>query len=276
MQWVQSTDSADSREIIYWPENADFANFPKVRGGNPILFPFSARSFHQGEMGYWQDSSGVVRPMPMHGFSRDGSFKLTELNSAGFTAELVPTERDHAVYPFEYRFSVRYEFQADSFRVYFELHNLDSQPIGWSAGHHFYFMLPWNGATKRGDYGYRIPAAEAFRQSESGTLEPSNLVLADGHFDQPELPETIFTQLQASHAEISCAKSQQSIRIRILPDCEASSPWNAFVVWTESEKSPFYCVEPWMGPPNASEHGKGLHTVAAGCSARFGVEVAVT
>ena len=39
--------------------------------------------------------------------------------------------------------------------------------------------------------------------------------------------------------------------------------------------APFYCVEPWMGPPNAPEHKVGLHYVAPGETQRFSVQVHV-
>jgi galactose mutarotase-like enzyme len=48
-----------------------------------------------------------------------------------------------------------------------------------------------------------------------------------------------------------------------------------FVTWTESEASPFYCVEPWMGPANAPEHKRGLHLVPPGGTETFTVSVAV-
>ena len=48
-----------------------------------------------------------------------------------------------------------------------------------------------------------------------------------------------------------------------------------FVTWTESDDSPFYCVEPWMGPANAAEHKTGLHLVPPGGSESFTVSVAV-
>jgi len=53
-----------------------------------------------------------------------------------------------------------------------------------------------------------------------------------------------------------------------------SSPKDLTVVtWTEDEKSPFYCIEPWMGPPNAPETKVGLHTVAPGQMQKFYVEI---
>ena len=49
----------------------------------------------------------------------------------------------------------------------------------------------------------------------------------------------------------------------------------AVVTWTQDEKSPFYCVEPWMGPPNAHETKVGLHSVAPGQTQKFYTEISI-
>ena len=45
-----------------------------------------------------------------------------------------------------------------------------------------------------------------------------------------------------------------------------SAPWYAVTTWTERETSDFYCVEPWLGLPNAIHHGHGLRWVPAGAA----------
>ena len=50
---------------------------------------------------------------------------------------------------------------------------------------------------------------------------------------------------------------------------------SAFVTWTQADDSPFYCVEPWMGPANAPETKVGLHLVPPGGRERFTVSVTV-
>src|ERR1035437_4757641 len=44
------------REIITWPEAADWSKILKVRGGNPVLFPFVARHFVDGKKDLWRDA----------------------------------------------------------------------------------------------------------------------------------------------------------------------------------------------------------------------------
>ena len=49
----------------------------------------------------------------------------------------------------------------------------------------------------------------------------------------------------------------------------------AVVTWTQDEQSPYYCIEPWMGPPNAAETKVGLHSVAPGQTQKFYVEITI-
>jgi D-hexose-6-phosphate mutarotase len=50
MNWNITLGDGSVRDVLYWPENADFADIAKVRGGNPILFPFNGRCYDKGEI----------------------------------------------------------------------------------------------------------------------------------------------------------------------------------------------------------------------------------
>lgn len=264
------------RDVIHWPENADMSNLANVRGGNPILFPFAARTYHDGQVNRWKAPDGEIRPMPRHGFARNGLFELTQTTDYGFTAELRPRPEDAEAYPFDYRFSVRYEFSDISLRAYLSLENHGDQPIPWSAGHHFYFALPWHEGLARGDYEFDIPARKCFTHAPDGSLLPveKGWEMPES-FGRPEVSDRIYTKLKGGLATFGPRSGEEQIGIRLLDTAETYSAWNAFVVWTERPDSPFYCVEPWMGPPNAPAHGHGLNQVPPASAATFAVEVAL-
>ena len=275
MNWNLTMANGSVRDVIHWPEQADYSKFPKVRGGNPILFPFSARTYHDGKLGEWKDQHGTVRPMPMHGFAREGTFELTETTESGFAAELRPDDAAQEAYPFDYRFEVRYEFEEVSFKVFLTLENCGDQPILWSAGHHFYFTLPWHKGLERKDYRFKIPAKKCFTHEANGSLQLIKPFETEDDFGKPGNSDRVFTKLKSHEVVIGPKSGEEDIGIRLLKNSGTYSTWNAFVIWTEAADSPFYCVEPWMGPPNSPEHGKGLHAVGSGESATFGVEVAL-
>jgi galactose mutarotase-like enzyme len=127
MNWNLRLADGSVRDIIHWPEAADFGDFAKIRGGNPILFPFSGRTYNSGEIGAWKDQEGVVRPMPQNGFVRNAAFGLVAADEEGFKAELRPDEAAREAYPFDYRFSVKYTFRELEFQVVMKLENLGSR-----------------------------------------------------------------------------------------------------------------------------------------------------
>ncbi len=275
MNWNLRMADGSVRDVIHWPEAADYQNLASVAGGNSILFPFAGRSYHKGKVDEWKDPRGGVHPMPQHGFARDSKFEIVATSEQGFVAELKPNEAAREAYPFHYRFTVRYEFEQLCFRVYLQLENFDEAPIPWSAGHHFYFTLPWHAGLARKDYRFEIPAKKCFLPAPDGSLELVKPLEATSSCDLPENNERIFTKLKGNLANFGPNNGEEDIGVRLLKDSDTYSQWNSFVTWTEATDSPFYCVEPWMGPPNSPEHGKGLHLVNPGQSAEFGVEVAL-
>lgn len=274
MNWAITLGDGSVRDVLHWPEDADFADIARVRGGNPILFPFNARCFDRGDIHFWRDAAGVRRPMPMHGIARQSDFKVTHLDPRGFVAQLIPGDKAREAYPFDYEFSVTYRFDAFGLMCEFALTNLGREPLPWSAGHHFYFTLPWNEGTKRGDYLIRIPAAKRWRQDSTGALIAGPSLGLQEPLANPLLIDTIHAGLQGNEVVFGEKGRPGDVTVT-LGTTKVPAPDACFVTWTLAEDSPFFCVEPWMGPPNAPEHRIGLHHVAPGDTQRFAVSVSV-
>jgi galactose mutarotase-like enzyme len=273
MSWNVTT-AQSKRSVIHWPEIEDGTPFAKVRGGNPLLFPFAGRSFDRGKENTWIAPDGKQRPMPRHGFARDGQFTVDQANDQSLHATLVPKEADLQAYPFAFRFTVSYFFDDLSFTVTLSLHNTGPEPIPWSAGHHFYFTVPWHPAARREDYRILMEPRKAAVQGPDGRL--TSQVLRETRFSMadPSLIDRIQYELRHSRIAFGPKSGEEDVVIRVAEN--DPPPKNmALLTWTESPESPFYCVEPWMGPPNAAEHGKGLHWVGPGQSESFTVQVSL-
>jgi galactose mutarotase-like enzyme len=274
MNWNIGMADGSVRDVIHWPELSSMADFHKARGGNPILFPFCARSFDRGDGGFWRDAKGVRRPMPMHGLARQGEFRATRVDEVGFEAVFVPGEEAKASYPFRYEFGVSYRFSAFGLTCSLTLENLGDDPLPWSAGHHFYFTLPWSEGSARGDYLIQIPADKRLRQDATGRLVAGPRLAQSERMDNPDLVDTFHTSLRGPEAVFGEKGLPGDVTVR-LGDDDLPPPGATFVTWTQADDSPFYCVEPWMGPANAQEHKVGLHLVPAGARETFTVSVAV-
>lgn len=274
MYWNIALGDDSVRDVILWPELKTLDEFHKTRGGNPILFPFCARTFDRGELGFWRDAKGVRRPMPTHGVARQGDFRVDRIDPGGFEAVFVPGDEARLCYPFQYEFRVEYRFAALGLTCILTLENLGDEPLPWSAGHHFYFALPWSEGSARGDYSIRIPADQRLRQDTAGQLVAGPTLGALERMDNPALIDTFHTRLRSPEVVFGERGHAGDVVVRLGSD-DLPPAGSAFVTWTQSDESPFYCVEPWMGPANAPEHKVGLHLVPPGGRETFSVSVAV-
>ncbi|MGA3007109.1 MAG: aldose epimerase [Opitutaceae bacterium] len=275
MNWNIALGDGSVRDVIYWPELTTLDGFHGVRGGNPILFPFNGRTFDHGDIFFWRAADGTRRPMPMHGLARQGEFKLTHTGERGFTALFVPGEEARECYPFDYEFTVTYRFEPLGLFCELTLKNLGTIPLPWCAGHHFYFTLPWTDGLARSDYSIRIPATKTWRQDQkNGQLMPGPRFAAEESLANEALVDCFHTGLRSNEAVFGEKTGPSRITIRNGVD-RVPSPDAVMVTWTLDGTSPFYCVEPWMGPANAAESKIGLHHVPPGGVQTFLVEVRV-
>lgn len=275
MNWSVAHGDGSVRDVIYWPELQNLNEFHRIRGGNPILFPFSARTFDQGKVNFWRAADGVQRPMPQHGVARQGEFKIVRLDARGFAAQLVPGPEAQAAYPFEYEFTVSYRFESLRLSCEFALTNLGPQPLPWCPGHHFYFTLPWNEGATRDDYLIRIPAEERLKQDATGQLISGPKLKVDESVANPDLIDTLHTRLRSNEVKFGERKRAGSVTVGLGTDT-TPSPDATFVTWTADAQAPYFCVEPWMGPPNAPEHKRGLQLVAPRETRTFSVTVSLS
>lgn len=275
MHWHHVRADGSIREVIHWPELTSVDDgVAKVRGGNPVLFPFNARTFDRGDIHHWRDAEGTRRPMPMHGIARHSPFRIDHIDENGFAATLEPSEADREAYPFDYEFGVNYRFHARRLTCEFALRNLGTVPLPWSSGHHFYFAAPWTEGHTRDDYVLQLPPGATARQTANGLLEPGPALPRRVRLSAPELVDTLHLDLAGPAVRFGPIDGSEYVEVKhetaARPDRNAT-----FVTWTAAPDAPFYCVEPWMGPPNAPEHGRGLHHVAPGSTSRFTVSVSI-
>ena len=275
MNWHLELADGSLRDVLYWPEIDTLDGFAKVRGGNPILFPFAGRCFASSEKQSWIAPDGTRRPMPMHGFARQGTFQLTRADAGGFSAQLKPTAADREAYPYDYEFAVDYRFEPLGFYVELSLRNLGRTPIPWSAGHHFYFTIPWSDGLTRDDYSVRIPSRRIAKQDPAtGKLVDQPHFTAEEKLSNPALVDTIHLDLAGSAAVVTERTSGDKLSLHI-GNGKVPAASTAVLTWTEKPESPFFCVEPWMGPPNAPGNALGVHLVEPGQVQRFVVEVSL-
>ncbi|MGF6755197.1 aldose epimerase [Paraburkholderia sp. GAS42] len=264
----------DGEQVIYWPDDADWSQPAKVRGGNPLLFPFLARHFVDGQIGRWRDAEGVVRDLPMHGFARDLPF-AAELDAAGggVTMTLTDSDATRTAYPFGFRFEATYRLaDAHTLDVALTATNTGDAPLPYYAGHHFYFALPH---TQRGETTLELPPTQRRHQLADASIsaaEPgeTRYTLDDGRIlDRFHLPEGTLDR----PVRIIAPGLNRTITIDL--QRPGSIPWYAVTTWTLAPESDFYCVEPWLGLPDAIHNGFGLRWLAPGATETAALRISV-
>jgi galactose mutarotase-like enzyme len=273
MNWNVTLGDGSVRDIIYWPEVENLDHIASVRGGNPILFPFCGRTYDRGDIHHWRADDGVKRPMPMHGVARQGKFRLTRLDEGGFSAQFVPGDEAKAAYPYDYEFVVSYRFDPLKLFVELQLTNLGSTPMPWSAGHHFYFTVPWSAGRTRRDYVLETTATRHLTRNDQGALQPGPRVGNRETLDNPSLIDLIHTGLRREIFAVSEVGTGNRMIFRSGLASNLPARDLAVVTWTLDDQAPYYCIEPWMGPPNAPETKVGLQLVAPGQTQKFYVEI---
>lgn len=276
MSWFVHLADGSTRDILYWPESIRGSAFGDVHGGNPILFPFAGRCHVEEEVGHWLDMEGEKRPIPQHGFARHSEFELLDCRENRFTARLIPNDVSKTAYPYDYEFVVTYLMEELGFKVEFQLTNHESFAIPWAPGHHFYFNVPWHDGLNRGDYQLRLPAKRALRHLPNGKLQPEILDKKKEIYSlsDPKLINRIHLYLQSNECTLNPAGGEEPVHIRFL-ETEPLNNGRSIVTWSPDEETPYYCIEPWMSPPNSPAHRNGLQFVNPGKIASFTIEVSL-
>ena len=122
----------------------------------------------------------------------------------------------------------------------------------------------------------KIGSKKQWRHAADGKLIPFGELKGRSEFafDDPHLPDCIFTNLKDATVSFGPRSGEENLTVKVgeepIPDA-----WTTVVTWTPDAEAPFYCVEPWMGPPNSPEHKNGLRFAEPGQVDTFVTEVSL-
>ncbi|WGS48851.1 aldose epimerase [Paraburkholderia sp. D15] len=269
MSWI-----VDGESVIHWPEHADWSQPARIRGGNPLLFPFLGRHRVDGKIGFWRDAQGTVRELPMHGFARDLPFEAhADVHGAGLRLVLTDSAATRTGYPFGFRFEAAYSLaDAHTLDVTFTTTNTGDTRLPYYAGHHFYFTLPH---TQRGETVLTLPPTQRCFQQSDGSISTPEPGDARYTLDEARILDRFHCLTGTPDQPVQLTAPGLNRLITIDLQRPGSVPWYAVTTWTEAPESDFYCIEPWLGLPDAIHNGQGLRWLEPGqtevASLRIGV-----
>ncbi len=229
----------------------------------PILFPFVGKvvdgKYRVGEREYAMKTQ--------HGFARDLEFTCVEETPAAIAHVLAASDFTRAIYPYEFRLTVRHRLDGRWLRVEWMVENPGDTEMLFAIGGHPGFMLP-EGAAKE-DCFILFPGADELRcisTSKAGFALPEQktLVPEDGRVRyRADIPDTwIFEDAQVKQVGIAGPDGAPYA----LLNCEQ---FPMLAVWA-NPKGPFICLEPWFGRTDDEgfsgtiDQKKGMQRLGAG------------
>ena len=256
MRW-----SIGGRPVLHWPEAADWSAPAKIRGGNPLLFPFIARTFLDGKTGLWRGPDGVVRPAPMHGLLRAAAFRAELVEPARVRMSVGWDAGMEESFPFPFVFSVDYALEGDALAVAFRVENTGRAAMPFSVGNHFYFAVP---AAERAEWRLDCPCRRFARQAADGRIVSAAPPVAAGSLADPVLVDLLHVGPVREGVVLRHAGDGRRVGFALSDDAGGVAAWTVLTTWTEAPSSDFYCVEPWTAMPDAVHNGQGLRWLRPG------------
>ena len=225
----------------------------------PILFPIIGR-LKENVYHY----EGKTYSMSSHGFARDSEFEVFAQSKEMISFVLKANEETKKVYPFDFALKITYRLVASKLEVSMQVDNMGTSNLYFNIGGHPGFSIPYHGGQFE-DYRLTIKSEEpanryfvtkeGFIASQSKEEElPFDLQLTHDLFAHDAL---IYRTTGATKIYLHHCNDSRYIEVGYdkLPFVGIWSPY--------PKKSPFVCIEPWVGMADTEDSdGQLCHKVA--------------
>lgn len=247
---LMSIRGADGTEYLwqgdskYWSDRA------------PNIFPYVAR-LTGGRYTY----QGKTYHMPIHGFAPTALFTVTaqEASSVTFTLESCP--EFYEMYPFNFRFSIRYHLEGQTLHAELKVENLDEKAMFFGLGGHPGINAPLEEGLVFEDYYLQFPKSSLRRveftpacfitgREDLFPLEDQKLPLHHDMFDD----DAIVLKGVPGQVTLRSDKGRRAVTL-IAPDLGVYGFWHM-----PGTDAPYICLEPWSSLPSRQDVVEDLET----------------
>ena len=178
-----SSAGAELRSVVHGGVERMWCGDPAVWGRRaPLLFPLIGR-LRDG----WYALDGRSIDAPTHGFCRDRAFDAEQVSDTEARFTTVADEQTRAVYPFDFRLTVRFALEGPTLVKTHEVENLGGAPMPFELGGHEAYATRLLPNERMADYfvrfeGVGVKGLEMFGMDEAGilTLPKTAVPLEDG------------------------------------------------------------------------------------------------
>ena len=152
-------------------------NIDYLWDGNPAVWPKTSPVLFPVIGGLKEDTytyKGEKFKLGRHGFCREKVFKVTEQTKSVITFTLESDASTLAVYPFNFKFSVKHEIKDNQIFVSYIIENTDKKTMLFSVGAHPGFNVPLHRSSGFKDYYLlfsEVENAERYPINKEGLIE---------------------------------------------------------------------------------------------------------
>ena len=247
---LQSIRTADGTEYLwqgdsrYWGDRA------------PNIFPYVARLTKES-----YTYQGKTYHLPIHGFAPTAVFSVTVEESASVTFTLETTPDYYEMYPFQFRFSIRYYLEGMTLHTELKVENLDNKTMYFGLGGHPGINVPLEAGLTFEDYFLEFPEAKLRRveftpacfitgKEDPFLIENHRYPLHHDMFND----DAIVLKGVPGQVTLRSEKGPRAVTL-IAPDLPVYGFWHM-----PKTDAPYICLEPWSSLPSRQDVVEDLET----------------
>lgn len=242
--------SADGTEYLwqgdptYWSDRA-LNIFPYVARLTNGCYTYQGKTYH----------------LPIHGFAPTAQFTVAEQLPGSITFTLESCPEYYEMYPFLFRFSIRYYLEGTALHAEMKVENLDEKVMYFGLGGHPGINVPLEDGLCFEDYFLEFPDADLRRveftpacfitgKEDPFPLENSRLPLRHNMFDD----DAIVLKGVPGEVTLRSEKGQRSVTLTAR-DLPVYGFWHM-----PRTDAPYICLEPWSSLPSRQDVVEDLQT----------------
>jgi len=210
---------------------------------SPVLFPIVGAL--KDDTYYFNDTP---YKMARHGFAREMNFSVVSQTPLSIVLAIENTAATMAIYPFAFRFEIKYELSENSIKTTYSISNNGKSVLYFSVGGHPAFKIPLTAGMDYNDYYLQFNHAEYAGRwpiSKDGLIENTPTPVFN-QSDRLSLSKELFQK------DALVFKGLVSNSVTLKTDKNAHGLMFDFTgfpylgIWA-AKNADFVCIEPWCG-----------------------------
>ena len=211
---------------------------------SPVLFPIVGKLIDNC---YTINNSKYE--LNQHGFVRHLDFQIIHKTTNSVLLETKYSEETLLKYPYKFSLQIGFQLKKNRVEVTYKVINKDNKLIRFSIGAHPAFNCPLSEDTNFDDYFIEFEKKESplqhslnpktgFRRNDTERVNlDKTIALRYDLFDNDAI---MFEEIESKKVSLKSNNHKHGVNFYI-PN------WKYLAFWTQKQKAPFICFEPWMG-----------------------------